>query len=144
MTGKVLAEVTKGGKVIYHPNFLSDDPDIVKKIDNELKNDELLDWVPKNCGNRKFVITHEEGHVLWWKLKDEYPELSIQIMDVILEALKSGELQKFCHHATSVNMQEAFCDIYGAILCMKKEDKPAFIKPIERLLIMYDLNSRHR
>lgn len=143
-TGKVLAEITKGGNVIYRPDFLSTDPDIMKKIDNELKNNELLDWVPKNCGTREFVIKHEEGHVLWWKIMDDYPKLSITIMDIILEAAKSGELHKFCHHATSENMQEAFCDVYSAIFCMKEEDKPAFMKHIERLLIIYDINSRYR
>lgn len=106
------------------------------KLQNMLDILEVQGTIPKGCNFPEFISTHEVGHPVWSYLNQNYPEIVVQIMDIILEAAESGELRKFCKHATESNIDEAFCDIYAAIYCQPIQDQPEFVRDIS--LIYFD------
>jgi hypothetical protein len=133
------AKIERDGDLMWNPDFLSNDPNTRKRIDDILKQCEDTGWVPIGCGTRGFVVKHEAAHRVLWFIKDHYHELYLEIADIILAALKSGKLHRFSKHATSENLQEAFCDIYGAIYYMPEHSKPQFVRKIHALLESYKI-----
>lgn len=139
-TGRTLAYIEKDGDLIFHPDFFSKDPNVIKRMDNTLMNNEKVGWVPPGCGNRLFVLQHEKGHRVWWFIEEHHPELMRMISNIITHAEKIGDLRDFCEHSVSSgNISERFCDVFGAIYCMSPEDQPYFVKLIHQLLKQYKM-----
>jgi hypothetical protein len=133
--GRTLAYIEKDGDLIFHPDFFSKDPKVIKRMDNTLMNNEKVGWVPPGCGNRLFILRHEEGHRIWWWILENEPELGVKISDILLCAARNGVMEKFCKHSVSAgSLSEAFCDVYGAIYCMDESEQPFFVRLIHRIL----------
>lgn len=97
---------------------------------------ELNEEVPKGCASPEFIITHEMGHGIYPKLPTKTKS---RISDVIMKAAENGELRAFCKNSTTNNIEEAFCDIFGAIYHQPIQDQPDFVRKIAQIYLEGDV-----